>query len=80
MPCDRGEDCTTRMATTTIRRGGFGLDVGATAQVTLGRRRGGRLVLWLDAGAQLVRFQFDDRAVSGRATQVTIGVGHAMAF
>ena len=45
-----------------------------------GAGAGCRLVLWLDAGAQLVRFQFDDRAVSGRSTQITIGVGHGMAL
>ncbi|MBK9037251.1 MAG: hypothetical protein IPL61_39415 [Myxococcales bacterium] len=76
-PCERAGTCTT---TTTASHGGFALDLGVTAQLELGARRGGRLVLWLDVGTQLMRFQLDDRVVGGHASQITFGLGHGMAF
>lgn len=65
---------------TTTSYPGFALDLGATLQLHLGRRRGGRAVLWADASSQLWRVQFPDRVVTGRITQLTVGVAHGMAF
>lgn len=80
VPCARHEPCETRPGTVRVSRGGFALDVGVTAQLALGPRRGNRAVLWIDLGAELTRFQWDDRVVTGRTTQLVLGIAHGIGF
>lgn len=80
VPCGPRDECETRPGTVDVTRGGYAVDLGVTAQLALGPRRGSRAVLWIDLGTELVRFQWDDRVVSGRTTQLVIGVAHGMGF
>lgn len=64
----------------TIDHHGYGLELGATAAVNLGRRRGGRAIVWADLGLSLVRFQLADAVVDGKVVVLTIGIGHGLAM
>lgn len=64
----------------TIRHAAFGVDVGGTFQIALGRRRGGRAVLWVDAGLSLLRVRIDDENVGGTVATLTFGIAHGMEF
>lgn len=77
VPCEGPRPCTEE---TSVDRGGFALDLGVTAQLTLGARRGSRFVLWADAGLQHGRFQLADAVVDSQVAAVTFGLGHAHAF
>ncbi len=55
-------------------------EVGVTAQLHLGRRRGGRAVVSVDVGLAQVRVQQAEQVVAGRALFITFGVAHGMAF
>lgn len=79
-PCDGGKDCATTPRDVDVDVHGFALALGATAQLALGARRGGRFALWADLGTELARFQFADAVVAGRLTQLTIGIGYGHAF
>jgi|JI10StandDraft_1071094.scaffolds.fasta_scaffold01858_10 hypothetical protein len=78
-PC-AGKDCAATPRDVDVDVHGFALALGATAQLALGARRGGRFTLWADLDAQLARFQFADAVVTGRITQLTIGIGYGHAF
>lgn len=81
VPCDPEDDCGFRDERVADPRPLVGLDLGVTAQVHLGARRGNRAIVWADYGMQLARYQLADGAViTGRITQLTIGIGHGMAF
>jgi hypothetical protein len=57
---------------------GLALDVGATFQLHLGRRRGGRAILWADAGLSMLRFQMEDELVTGTVVGLTVGIAHGL--
>lgn len=79
-PCfDDAEPCP-GPTTESISYPGYGLDLGANLQLHLGRRRGGRAVLWADVGVSMVRFQLADEVVAGRVVLLTIGIAHGMEF
>lgn len=80
VPCGPRDECVTRPGTVEVSRGGYAFDLGVTAQVALGPRRGSRAVVWIDLGTELSRFQWDDRVVTGRATKLVIGVAHGIGF
>ena len=64
----------------TITHPAFSLDLGATFQLALGRRRGGRAVLWADLGVHALRVRIDGENVTGTAVTLTFGIGHGIAF
>lgn len=57
---------------------GLALEVGATFQLHLGRRRGGRAIVWADLGLSTARFQMDDELVTGRVVGLTFGIAHGI--
>lgn len=80
VPCGPRDECEARPGTVTVTRRAYALDLGVTAQVALGPRHGSRAVLWIDLGTELGRFVWDDRVLTGRSTQLVIGVAHGIGF
>jgi hypothetical protein len=67
-------------STETIDHRGYGLELGATGAVHLGRRHGGRAILWADVGVTFVRLQMGDAVVAGKVVVLTFGIGHGRAM
>lgn len=78
-PCDVEPPCP-GPTSTSVQHPVFGLDTGAVVQVHLGRRTGGRMILFADLGLALLRAKLDDGVVTGTATLVTFGFAHGMEF
>lgn len=77
VPCKPDRPCIEAWETVPVDVPGFVVDAGATVQLHLGRGRGQRPVLWADLSVQQARFLVDDARVTGRLTQLTIGIAHA---
>ena len=76
-PCE-GFDQPSCPNTETVSHPGFGLDVGANLQLHLGRKRGGRAILWADVGLARVRFQLPAGVTDGHLLVLTVGIAHGM--
>ncbi|HVV86568.1 MAG TPA: hypothetical protein VHE35_26100 [Kofleriaceae bacterium] len=78
--CSAGDPECPGRSLETVTYHGYALDVGVTATLHLGRRHGGRALLWADLGASLARFRIDDQLVDGKVVTLTFGIGHGMEF
>jgi hypothetical protein len=65
-------------ASESVSYGGYGVELGTSAALHLGRRRGGRAIVWLDLGLTLVRVQLPERVVGGELVTLTIGIAHGL--
>jgi hypothetical protein len=76
VPCVPPEECLTKLGEQDLSYPGVSLDVGAIAQVHLGRAES-HVMLWLDFGGSFTRHQIEGVPTTGRVRELTFGIANA---